>query len=135
MNWSNNIDELTNRIIDCAEKVHNVLGNGFAEAVYQRAFAIELAHHQISFRQEKEIELYFRGQHIGIRQSKFLVENLVMVEIKAEDQIQEKYKKHAVNHCETYHIEHGLLINFGSKSLDMEHVYGECSVYDNMQVV
>ncbi|MDW7681864.1 MAG: GxxExxY protein, partial [bacterium] len=76
-------EDLTRRIIAAAMKVHSTLGNGFQEVIYQRALAIEMPYHDLSFEREKEMPIFYREQQIGTRRVDFFVENLIMVELKA----------------------------------------------------
>ncbi len=104
-------------------KVHSTLGNGFQEVIYQRAMAIEMHSANLSFEREKEMSIFYREQHIGTRRVDFLVENKVMVELKALEKIEDVHKAQAINYCEAYNIADGLLINFGAKSLEFKRVY------------
>jgi GxxExxY protein len=81
--------DLTHKIIGCAMTVHNTLGNGFQELIYQRTLAIELEKAGISFRREQEMPIYYDGKEIGTRRVDFLVEKMVMVELKALTQLEE----------------------------------------------
>ena len=76
-------DELTYKIIGCSMKVHNTLGNGFQEVIYQRCLAIELDKNGISYEREKEMPIYYEGYEVGTRRADFIVEGKVMVELKA----------------------------------------------------
>jgi GxxExxY protein len=120
-----NIDELTHKIIGCCMEVHNHLGNGFQEVVYQRSLAIEFRLQGLSFEREKEMPLFYKGEDVGNRRVDFLVEEKVMVEIKAIEKLEEVHKAQAINYCEAYHIADGLLINFGGKSLEFKRVYNK----------
>jgi GxxExxY protein len=122
---TNDINALTHKIIGCAMQVHKVLGNGFQEVIYQRALAIEFSFQGLAFEREKEMELFYREQNIGTRRVDFFVEGKVMVEIKAIEQLLDVHKAQAINYCEAYNIADGLLINFGSKSLDFRRVYNK----------
>lgn len=106
-------------------QVHRTLGNGFQEVVYQRALAIEFTFQDLSFEREKEMDIFYREQHIGTRRVDFFVESLVMVEIKAIEVLLDVHKAQAINYCEAYNIADGLLINFGGKSLDFKRVYNK----------
>lgn len=119
------INALTHKIIGCAMQVHRTLGNGFQEVIYQRALAIEFAFQRVDFAREMEMDLFYREQHIGTRRVDFFVENKVMVEIKAIEKLEDVHKAQAINYCEAYNIADGLLINFGSKSLDFKRVYNK----------
>ncbi len=119
------IDRLTHKIIGCAMEVHNQLGNGFQEVIYQRALAIEFNLQGLSFARELEMELTYKNEYIGTRRVDFFVENSVMVEIKAIEKLEGVHKAQAINYCEAYNIMDGLLINFGGVSLDFKRVYNK----------
>ena len=99
-------------------KVHSTLGNGFQEVIYQRALAIEMTKQGLSFRRELEMQIYYDGQEIGTRRVDFLVEDKVMVELKALTLLEDVHLAQAINYLEAYDLEIGLLINFGAKSLE-----------------
>lgn len=112
--------ELTSKIIGCAMAVHKALGNGFQEVIYQRALAIELTDGGLGFEREKEMPIYYKQQHIGTRRVDFLVDDLVSVELKALTKMEDVHLAQAINYLEAYDLEIGLLINFGSKSLEFK---------------
>ena len=109
--------DITGKVIGAAMKVHSTLGNGFQEVIYQRALAIEMSKNDLSFQRELEMPIYYDGQDIGTRRVDFLVEEKVMVELKALTELQDVHLAQAINYLEAYKIEIGLLINFGAKSL------------------
>jgi len=124
-NFHDNINLLTHKIIGCAMRVHNVLGNGFQEVIYQRALAIEMIKQGLTFEKEKEMSIFYDEELIGIRRVDFFVENCVMVELKALGKIEDIHKNQAINYLEAYNIADGLLINFGGLSLDFKRVYNK----------
>ena len=115
--------ELTHKIIGCAMKVHSTLGNGFQEVIYQRALAIEMERQDLSFAREMEMEIFYENIQIGKRRVDFFVENKIMVELKALIQLEDVHLAQAMNYCQAYNLPIGLLINFGSKSLQFKRVY------------
>lgn len=119
------VNLLTHRIIGCAMQVHRTLGNGFQEVIYQRALAIELNIETIHFVREQEMNIVYRDQLIGTRRVDFLVEKQIMVELKAVSEILDIHKAQTINYCEAYNVPHGLLINFGARSLEFKRVYGK----------
>ena len=121
----NDINDLTRKIIGCAMKVHNTLGCGFQEVVYQKALAIEMRLQGLAFEQEREMSIYYSGELVGKRRVDFFVENLVMVELKALEKVESIHKNQAINYLEAYGIADGLLINFGGLSLDFKRVYNK----------
>lgn len=124
MKWKD-INDLTRKIIGCAMEVHNQMGNGFQELIYQRALSIEFSLQGLSFARELEMDLQYKGKHVGTRRVDFFVEELVMVEIKAIEKLDGVHKAQAINYCEAYHITDGLLINFGAQSLQFHRVYNK----------
>lgn len=112
--------ELTSKIIRCATNVHSTLGNGFQEAIYQRALEIEMRLENLKFNREFEMPIFYREQHIGTRRVDFLVEGVISVELKARTVIEDVHFAQAVNYLEAYNLEIGLLINFGERSLNFK---------------
>jgi len=115
--------EITEKIIGCAMQVHRTLGNGFQEVIYQRALAIEMSFAGLAFEREKEMDIFYRGEHIGTRRADFFVEECIMVELKALIKLEDVHLAQAMNYCEAYKMEIGLLINFGGKSLEFKRVH------------
>ena len=102
--------------------VHGALGNGFQEAIYQRALNIEMADRNLVFSREHVMPIYYKNEHIGTRRVDFLVENVICVELKAVIQLDDAHLSQAINYLEAYDLEVGLLINFGSKSMQFKRV-------------
>ncbi|HRK55557.1 MAG TPA: GxxExxY protein [Cyclobacteriaceae bacterium] len=122
---SNNIskDELTYSIIGCAMKVHNTLGNGFQEVIYQRCLALELEKKHIKFARELEMPIYYEDTEVGTRRADFVIQEKVLVEIKAVIKLEDVHLAQALNYLQAYRIDIGLLINFGSNSLEYKRLY------------
>ncbi len=114
--------ELTAKIIGCAMEVHKILGNGFQEVIYQRALAIEMEMQGVRFQREFEIPIFYKDHPLGTRRADFFVEEKVMVELKALIKMEDDHLAQAINYLEAYKMEVGLLINFGSKSLQFKRV-------------
>ncbi len=117
------IDEITYKINGCAMKVHNTLGNGFQEVIYQRCLAIELELAGLCFGREIEQEIYYNGTRVGTRRADFIVENQVIVELKALIHLEDVHLAQAKNYVVAYDFPIGLLINFGSTSLQFKKVF------------
>ena len=116
------LSDLTGKVIKCTIEVHKHLGNGFQEVIYQRALAIEFGLQNIPFEREFEMPLFYKGEQIGTRRVDFFVDGKVMVELKAIIQLEDVHLAQAINYLEAYKMEVGLLINFGSKSLEFKRV-------------
>ena len=119
------INEITHKIIGCSMQVHNTLGNGFQEVIYQRALAIEMKLEGLSFQREMEMPIFYREEQIGTRRVDFFVEDGIMVEIKAVEQVLDVHKAQAINYLEAYNMADGLLVNFGGLSLDFKRLYNK----------
>jgi len=116
-------DDLTYKIIGCAMKVHTTLGNGFQEVIYQRCLAIELGKAGIEFLREQEMPIFYEGINVGTRRADFIVAGEVMVELKALIKLEEVHLAQALNYLTAYQIEKGLLINFGSNSMEVKRLF------------
>jgi GxxExxY protein len=116
-------DPLTHEIIGCAMAVHNELGNGFQEVIYQRALAIELEEAGIEFVREQEMPLFYKGHEIGSRRVDFLIEHKVLVELKALIALEDVYLAQGLNYLTAYDLEIGLLINFGAAKLQYKRFF------------
>ncbi len=114
--------ELTGKIIGCAMEVHNHLGNGFQEVVYQRALSLELNMQGIEHIREQEMPLQYKGFDIGTRRVDFFIDGKIMLEIKAVKELEDVHLAQAINYLEAYGMEIGLLINFGNTSLQFKRV-------------
>ncbi|MCD6013421.1 MAG: GxxExxY protein [Flavipsychrobacter sp.] len=116
-------NEITHKIIGCAMKVHRVLGNGFQEVIYQRGLAIEMQKQGLNFSRELEMTILYEGIDIGTRRVDFFVENKIMVEIKAIIELNDININQCRNYLEAYNLPVGLLLNFGSPSLEYKRIY------------
>lgn len=121
-------EDLTRKIIGCAMEVHRRLGNGFQEVIYQRALEIEMKLSELSFEREMEMSIYYRDKNIGLRRVDFFVENKIMVELKAVIRLEDVHLAQAMNYVEAYHMQIGLLINFGAKSLEFKRVHNNTMI-------
>lgn len=116
-------DPLTYTIIGCAMKVHNTLGSGFQELIYQRCLAIELQRSSLAFAREKDYIIYYEGIEVGTRRADFVVEDKIIVEIKALINLEDVHLVQAKNYTVAYNYPRGLLINFGSQSLQYKLIF------------
>lgn len=116
--------DITQKIIGASFEVHGFLGNGFPEVIYQRALAHELFVAGLSFKRELEQDIYYKSlpSPIGTRRVDFLVEDKVLVELKAKIELEDVHLAQILNYLKAYRMEVGLLINFGSKSLTFKRV-------------
>ncbi|MEW6701291.1 MAG: GxxExxY protein [Bacteroidota bacterium] len=114
--------EITEKIIGASFEVHKFLGNGFQEVIYQRALAYEMRKSGLEFAREIEQDIFYKDleEPIGTRRADFVVENKVLVELKAITQLEDVHLAQALNYLKAYKLKVGLLINFGAKSLEFK---------------
>ncbi|MCC6410366.1 MAG: GxxExxY protein [Saprospiraceae bacterium] len=117
------LDEITYKINGCAMKVHNTMGNGFQEVIYQRCLSLEFRNAGLSFGREIEQTIYYNGVEVGTRRADFIVEDKIIVELKALIDLDDVHLAQAKNYVVAYDYPIGLLINFGAKSLQYKKIY------------
>ena len=105
--------QLTGSIIQCAYKVHNTLGFGFLESVYQNALFIEIRKSGLKAEKEKPVKVLYGDQVIGDYMADIMVEDKVILELKSVKDIHPAHEAQLVNYLKATGIEVGLLINFG----------------------
>lgn len=110
--------ELSYAIIGAAMEVHNVLGPGFLESVYQTALAHEFQIRGIKFEEQKALSVSYKGIKIGHFVADFCVEDKIIVEIKAIAKSLPIHEAQAVNYLAATGFKLALLMNFGRKSLE-----------------
>jgi GxxExxY protein len=107
-------DEITEKIIECAFAVHNVLGAGFLEKVYENALCIKVGNAGLNVQQQFPIHVYYENEIVGEFFADLLVAKRIIVEVKAVENLSKKHEVQLVNYLAATRTETGLLINFGS---------------------
>lgn len=107
--------ELTQKIIGVFYEVYNELGHGFLESVYENAMAIALRQANLQVIQQSPVPVHFRGQVIGDFRADILVENTIILELKAARMLDNAHEAQLLNYLKATEIEVGLLLNFGPK--------------------
>ena len=105
--------DLTSKIIQCAYKVHNTLGFGFLETVYQNSLLIELLKSGLQAEKEKRIKVYYNDHLVGEYAADIIVENKVILELKSVKDLHPAHSAQLINYLKATGIEIGLLVNFG----------------------
>jgi GxxExxY protein len=127
---------LARRIIGCAMKVHRNLGGGFIESVYANALAIEFRNKGEAYIRGKKYPVAYEGTEIGCFNCDFLVEDRLIVELKAVEGLAIIHSVQLVNYLAAARLDLGLLLNFGGKSLEFKtktRVYSEAPIAPNLQ--
>ncbi len=101
-------------------RVHSGLGPGYPEIIYQRAMALELDKAGLTFSREVSIPILYNGIQVGLRRADFIVKNAVVLELKAIRELDKGNNNQVLNYLEAYNKEIGLLMNFGSDSLQFK---------------
>jgi len=114
--------EITEKVIGASMKVHQKMRNGYQERIYHSCLSIELKKSGLAFSEEVELPIFYENTEVGKRRADFLVENKIIVEIKAVSELTDTHLAQALNYLEVLHLEIGLLINFGAKSLEFRRV-------------
>jgi len=107
--------EITDNIIACAYDVHNKLGFGFSEKVYENAMMIKLSQRQLPFIQQATINVHFEDQLVGEYFADIFVDNKIIVELKAVSVLSKAHEAQLINYLKATNVKVGLLINFGEK--------------------
>ena len=105
--------ELSNKIIKCFYIVYNTLGFGFLEKVYENALMIELLTNGLKAEKQKRIKVYYENQIVGEYFADIIVEDLIILELKAAEFVIEEHELQLINYLKATEIEIGLLLNFG----------------------
>ena len=116
------IDALTERIIGAAFAVSTELGHGFLESVYKNAFVEELAAANLATAIEKPYPIHYRGKLIGRYIADIVVENTVIIELKAVESLTKAHYSQVLNYLKASHLPVGLLFNFGKPSVEMRRI-------------
>ncbi|MBM82928.1 MAG: GxxExxY protein [Planctomycetaceae bacterium] len=116
-------DELTKRVIGAAFQVHNTLGSGFLEAVYERALSIELNKLGIPHERQAPLKVTYDGHIVGEFAADILIEGELVVELKAVAKLATVHEVQLVNYLAATGINIGLLINFGPDKVDVKRKY------------
>jgi GxxExxY protein len=121
-------DSLTERIICCAYKVHSELGPGFNEGIYHNALKVALDENELKFQTEKSSNISFQGKHVGRLRIDLVVEDRVVIEVKAlTGNIPTVFELQVLSYLKASGYKVGLLINFETK-LPSKEINGLISV-------
>jgi len=119
-------EELTNAIIKTFYEVYNELGYGFLEKVYQNSLYLELKNKGYKVEAQKKISVYYKGTEVGEYYADLLVEDLIILELKAADCIVKDFENQILNYLRATDCEVGLLLNFGKKPEFKRKIFENC---------
>lgn len=119
-------EELTKTIIKTFYEVYNELGYGFLEKVYQNSLYLELKNKGLKVEAQKKISVYYKGTEVGEYYADLLVEDLIILELKAADCIVKDFENQILNYLRGTDCEVGLLLNFGKKPEFKRKIFENC---------
>ena len=111
---------VTQRIIGAAIAVHRTLGPGFLESIYEEALAVEFALNGIAFVRQRPITLFYKDHHIGEHRLDFVVEDLIVVELKAIRALEDIHFAIGRSYLKATRLKDGLLLNFATSPLTIK---------------
>lgn len=114
------LNEITEKIIKCAYKVSNTLGVGFLEKVYEKALTIELKKENLKVENQKAFKIYYENKIVGEYVADILVENKILVELKAVKEFDETHFAQCINYLKAANLELCLLINFAKPRIKIK---------------
>ncbi|MBL7130628.1 MAG: GxxExxY protein [Candidatus Omnitrophica bacterium] len=115
-------EELTNKIISLAIQVHRKLGPGFVEKIYEKALAYEFQKDGLAFIRQKVIRVKYDAIYLGDQRIDFLVDDKVIVDLKAVIDILDFYLAQMISYLRTMNKRVGLLLNFARPTLQIKRV-------------
>jgi len=115
--------ELTDEILSAFYAVYNELGYGFLERVYQNSLYLELKARGFEVEAQKQIKVYYKGYEVGDYYADLVVEDLVILELKATESLVKEFEYQLINYLRGTNMEVGLLLNFGKKPEFIRKVY------------
>lgn len=116
-------EELTAKILEACFEVSNELGAGFLESVYEKALLIALKEKGLNVKSQYPLNVKFRGVVVGEYFADILVENSVILELKAVTKLAPEHKAQVINYLKATGVEVGLLINFGNPKLEYRRLH------------
>lgn len=121
---SDSINKITYQVIGSCFDVYNELGKGFLEIIYKDALQIEFKQRNIAFEREKKYEVKYKGIVLPhYYYSDFMIENNIILEVKAQEGVIETHSKQIINYLAVSECQIGLLVNFGENSLKLNVLY------------
>lgn len=112
-----NLDKLTERIIGIAMKIHNRLGPGFIEKIYEKAMAYEFKLNKVKFREQAEVYVKYEAIDLGCQRVDFIAENAVIVELKSVSELSDIHSAQLLSYLKASGYRVGLILNFAESRL------------------
>ncbi|NTW98726.1 MAG: GxxExxY protein [Geobacteraceae bacterium] len=126
--------DLTEKIIAACFEVSNELGAGFLESVYEKALLIALADRGIVAQPQVPLQVRFRNQIVGDYYADIVVENMILLELKAVRSLAAEHQAQIINYLKATEIEVGLLVNFGNPKLEYRRFHRQKANNDDAEI-
>ena len=124
-NYDKNLNGITEKIIGAAYQVGNTLGSGFLEKVYEKALAYELDKIGLTVQVQYPMKVYYDNIVVGEYYADLFVEKVIVVELKSAKAIDDSHLAQCINYLKATGTEIGLIINFGSKRVQVKRVIND----------
>jgi GxxExxY protein len=112
--------DVSEKVIGCCYEVGNVMGGGFLESVYENALSVEMANRNIAHQRQVPVEVIYKGEAVGKYQPDFVVEERLILEIKALRALTSQHQAQLLNYLKATGLQVGLLVNFGSSRVQVK---------------
>lgn len=109
--------ELSYQIMNIIYEVHNQLGPGFTEDIYEKAVIYELQNRQILFEAQVNIDVIYKGQNLGTYRLDLVIDRKIILELKAVSDLNDVYKQQLLSYLRATNLRLGILINFGAAKI------------------
>jgi len=117
------INSLVKKVIQACYEVHKELGHGFNEKVYEKSLSIVLRDYGIAHQLQHPINVFFRSEPVGEFFADVLIDQSLIVELKAVASLESKHKAQVLNYLKGANLETGILVNFGSQNIEVNRLY------------
>ena len=113
-------EKVTEMVIGCAYRVHNRMGYGFLESVYERCMAVELGKMGLKAESQRPITVYYEGQNVGEFVADLVVDGTIIIELKSVTRLVKAHEVQFVNYLTATRTDVGLLLNFGPEKVEVK---------------
>ena len=110
--------ELSYLVMQAVFEVHNTLGPGFLESVYEKALARELEMQEIPFRRQEEVKVAYKGELVGTHRLDLVVDDKIVLELKAVSELNDVFKQQVLSYLKASDLRLGILVNFGTPRVE-----------------
>jgi GxxExxY protein len=114
--------DLSYRLMQAIFEVHNTLGPGFIESIYEEALACELELRNIPFERQKAVTVCYKGQNVGNHRLDFVIDDKIVLELKAASALTDVFKQQTLSYLKATGLRLGILVNFGTPRVEYRRI-------------